>query len=90
MLLDKDELYRGNFVACTKYIGGGNTLAPQAPSFSNMGSTHHKSEDPTLFIDIPIDPAILAEEQTFWVKRNSLSQIAIRGASEELKEADWE
>src|SRR5271170_8149196 len=42
------------------------------------------------FTEIPIDPAILAQEQAFWVKRNPLSQIAIRGASEDLEEADIE
>jgi hypothetical protein len=43
-----------------------------------------------LFTEILIDPAILAQEQAFWVKRNPLSQIAIRGASEDLEEADIE
>jgi len=49
-----------------------------------------QSHNPTLFTDIPIDPAILAQEQAFRVKRNPLSQIAIRGASEEIEEADQE
>lgn len=49
-----------------------------------------QSDDPTLFTEIPIDPAILAQEQAFWVKRNPLSQIAIRGASEDLEDADIE
>ena len=34
--------------------------------------------------------AILAQEQAFRVKRNPLSQIAIRGASEEIEGADQE
>jgi len=49
-----------------------------------------QSDDPTLFTDIPIDPAILAEEQAFQARQNPLSQIAVRGASEELEEADQE
>jgi hypothetical protein len=49
-----------------------------------------QSDDYALFTDIPIDPAILVEGQAFWVRRNLLSQIAIRGASEEPEEADQE
>jgi len=49
-----------------------------------------QSDNPTLFTDILIDPAILAQEQAFRVKQNPLSQIAIRGASEEIEEADQE
>ena len=49
-----------------------------------------QSDDPTLFTDIPIDPAILAEEQAFRVKQNPLSQIAVREASEELEDTDQE
>jgi hypothetical protein len=49
-----------------------------------------QSDDPALFTDIPIDPMILAEEQAFQVKRNPLSQIAVREASEELEDTDQE
>jgi hypothetical protein len=49
-----------------------------------------QSDNPTLFTDIPIDPAILAEEQAFRVKQNPLSQIAVREASEELEDTDQE
>jgi hypothetical protein len=44
-----------------------------------------QSDDPTLFTDIPIDPAILAEEQAFWVRQNPLRQIP-----EEQEEANQE
>ena len=58
-------------------------LAQEQAEFNRL-----QSDDPTLFTEIPIDPAILAEEQAFQVKRNPLSQIAVRGASEELEDVD--
>jgi hypothetical protein len=48
------------------------------------------SDDPSLFTDILIDPAILVEERAFQVKRNPLSQIAVQEASEELEDTDQE
>jgi hypothetical protein len=36
-----------------------------------------QSDDATLFTNIPIDPAILAQEQAFQAKRNPLSQVAV-------------
>jgi hypothetical protein len=49
-----------------------------------------QSDDPMLFTDILIDPAILAKEQAFWVRQNPLGHIAVQEASEEQEEANQE
>jgi hypothetical protein len=41
-----------------------------------------QAEDPAIFTDIPIDPAILASEQAHRAKGNPLSQLYIRAISE--------
>jgi hypothetical protein len=49
-----------------------------------------QAEDPAIFTDIPIDPAILASEQAHRVKGNPLSQLYIRAISEESRGSDKE
>jgi hypothetical protein len=59
-----------------------NTLAREQTAFDKL-----QSKDPALFTDLPIDPTILEMEATFQVKQNPLSQVLIRGDSEEPEQA---
>jgi hypothetical protein len=49
-----------------------------------------QAEDPAIFTDIPIDPAILASEQAHRAKGNPLSQLHIRAISVESGGSDKE
>ena len=62
-----------------------NKVAKEQAEFDRI-----QAEDPAIFTDIPIDPAILVSEQAYRVKGNPLSQLYIRAISEESRGSDKE